>query len=94
MCCRYIYIIYNICIIIYNIYVHYLCCRLKYEKFSRSLFGRPQGGAGPGRGEEADLPSAAELYTDLTDNSPDLIPSDGKLLGKRCKTIFFFICKS
>ena len=46
-----------------------MCFRVRYEKFSRSLFGRTRGG----EGEEKNLQD--DLYVDLTDNSPDLIPS-------------------
>jgi len=46
-----------------------MCFRVKYEKFSRRLFGRPEGDA-------ADKDLQDDLYVDLTDNSPDLIPND------------------
>ena len=49
-----------------------MCCRVKYEKFSRQLFGRAR------RGEEAAGLDDEDLYVDLTDNSPDLIPNDGE----------------
>lgn len=53
-----------------------MCCRVKYERLSRQLFGR--AGTQPGgRGEEAAGLGDEELYVDLTDNSPDLIPNDG-----------------
>ena len=45
-----------------------MCFRVKYEKFSRSLFRRSR------RSEEKDIQE--DLYVDLTDNSPDLIPSN------------------
>ena len=48
-----------------------MCFRVRYEKFSRSLFGRTRRG----EGEEKNLQD--DLYVDLTDNSPDLIPSQG-----------------
>lgn len=46
-----------------------MCFRVKYEKFSRRLFGQPEGDA-------ADKDLQDDLYVDLTDNSPDLIPND------------------
>ena len=46
-----------------------MCFRVRYEKFSRNLFGRSRGR------EEKDIQD--DLYVDLTDNSPDLIPSNG-----------------
>ena len=45
-----------------------MCFRVKYEKISRNLFGRSR------IGEERDIQD--DLYVDLTDNSPDLIPSN------------------
>jgi len=51
-----------------------MCFRVKYEKFSRSLFGRSSRGP-----EEKDIQE--DLYVDLTDNSPDLIPSND---GESC----------
>ena len=51
-----------------------MCFRVKYEKLSRRLFGG-------GRAETssiADKEHQDDLYVDLTDNSPDLIPNDGK----------------
>ena len=47
---------------------------LRYEKFSRRVFGR----GGSGQGEAAGLGDTEDLYVDLTDNSPDLIPHDGE----------------
>ena len=54
-----------------------MCCRVKYEKFSRQLFGRARTQPG-GNGEEATGREDEDLYVDLTDNSPDLIPNDGE----------------
>lgn len=48
-----------------------MCFRVRYERFSRTLFGRSR----KGEGEEKNLQE--DLYVDLTDNSPDLIPSQG-----------------
>ena len=45
-----------------------MCFRVRYEKISRNLFGRSRVT------EERDLQD--DLYVDLTDNSPDLIPSN------------------
>ena len=50
-----------------------MCFRVRYERFSRTFFARTR----PGEGEEKNLQD--DLYVDLTDNSPDLIPnSDGE----------------
>ena len=48
-----------------------MCFRVRYERFSRNLFGRSR----KGEGEEKNLQE--DLYVDLIDNSPDLIPSQG-----------------
>ena len=55
---------------------------LRYEKFSRRVFGR----GGSGQGEAAGLGDTEDLYVDLTDNSPDLIPHDGEP-----RTIYMYI---
>ena len=60
-----------------------MCCRVKYERLSRQLFGR--AGTQPGgRGEEATGLGDEDLYVDLTDNSPDLIPNDGEPEATKC----------
>lgn len=50
-----------------------MCFRVKYEKISRNLFGRSRVG------EEREIQD--DLYVDLTDNSPDLIPSNEDFNG-------------
>ena len=57
-----------------------MCFRVKYEKFSRTLFSRTRGNIGNNGGSVAvgDLDNPDDLYVDLTDTSPDLIPSDGE----------------
>ena len=57
-----------------------MCFRVKYEKFSRTLFGRTHGNGSNNGGSAAvaDIDNQDDLYVDLTDNSPDLIPSDGE----------------
>ena len=59
-----------------------MCFRVKYEKFSRRLFGRPEGDA-------ADKDLQDDLYVDLTDNSPDLIPNDGKQHELKSKQYYY-----
>ena len=64
-----------------------MCCRVKYERVSRQLLGR---GAQPGRGDEAGALGDEDLYVDLTDNSPDLIPNDGE---PEATKYFYLICE-
>lgn len=50
-----------------------MCFRVRYEKFSRNLFGRSR--------EPEDKSIQDDLYVDLTDNSPDLIPNNDDFHG-------------
>ena len=64
-----------------------MCFRVKYEKLSQSL-GRRKRSSTSGN---SDKEFQDDLYVDLTDNSPDLIPNDGrKRLQFNLKSLLLF----
>ena len=52
-----------------------MCCRVKYEKISRTLMRRGETAAASDCGN-SDKDFQEDLYVDLTGNSPDLIPAE------------------
>ena len=70
MCCRYIYIIYNICIIIYNIYI--ICAA---DSSTRSSPGLCSGGRRAGRGRAAARRLTCPAPRSSTPTSPTTAPT-------------------
>ena len=66
-----------------------MCFRVKYEKLSQSLGRRKRSSASTSGNSDKEFQD--DLYVDLTDNSPDLIPSDGKIKnGVYLKSLLLF----
>ena len=62
-----------------------MCCRVKYEKISRTLMRRGETAAASDCGN-SDKDFQEDLYVDLTGNSPDLIPAEAGSHNKIQKT--------
>ena len=59
-----------------------MCCRVKYEKISRTLMRRGETAAASDCGN-SDKDFQEDLYVDLTGNSPDLIPAEAGSHNKK-----------